>query len=217
MATHSSTLAWKIPWTEEPGGLWSIALQTVRCEWSELTPTHWMGCALSGASGCASRPSHHPGERQLVNPTPRSGVAFPPPWLTWAAGTHSESCLTFFLGRCLQGPVILWRPIRVPVFHVRAPRYSSSDLSCAVLRVPQFPHLQIGNNTYLFYRLHNSGASGSLRAADVCAFTVLFVQVFFTEHLLWAGAFWAAGYTCEPKDPPASGSWGSKEGPVGVL
>ena len=21
MATHSSTLAWKIPWTEEPGGL----------------------------------------------------------------------------------------------------------------------------------------------------------------------------------------------------
>ena len=22
MATHSSTLAWRIPWTEEPGGLW---------------------------------------------------------------------------------------------------------------------------------------------------------------------------------------------------
>ena len=25
MATHSSTLAWKIPWTEEPGGLQSMA------------------------------------------------------------------------------------------------------------------------------------------------------------------------------------------------
>ena len=24
MATHSSILAWRIPWTEEPGGLWSI-------------------------------------------------------------------------------------------------------------------------------------------------------------------------------------------------
>ena len=24
MATHSSTLAWKIPWTEEPGGLQSV-------------------------------------------------------------------------------------------------------------------------------------------------------------------------------------------------
>ena len=22
MATHSSTLAWEIPWTEEPGGAW---------------------------------------------------------------------------------------------------------------------------------------------------------------------------------------------------
>ena len=30
MATHSSILAWKIPWTEEPGELWSIALQKVR-------------------------------------------------------------------------------------------------------------------------------------------------------------------------------------------
>ena len=24
MAPHSSTLAWKIPWTAEPGGLWSM-------------------------------------------------------------------------------------------------------------------------------------------------------------------------------------------------
>ena len=29
MATHSSTLAWKIPWTEEPGGLQSMALLRV--------------------------------------------------------------------------------------------------------------------------------------------------------------------------------------------
>ena len=29
MATHSSTLAWKIPWTEEPGRLQSIGSQTV--------------------------------------------------------------------------------------------------------------------------------------------------------------------------------------------
>ena len=29
MATHSSTLAWKIPWTEEPGGLQSMGLQRV--------------------------------------------------------------------------------------------------------------------------------------------------------------------------------------------
>ena len=29
-ATHSSILAWKIPWTEEPGGLQSRGLQRVR-------------------------------------------------------------------------------------------------------------------------------------------------------------------------------------------
>ena len=27
MATHSSILAWRIPWTEEPGGLQSVGLQ----------------------------------------------------------------------------------------------------------------------------------------------------------------------------------------------
>ena len=30
MATHSSILVWKIPWTEEPGGLPSMGLQRVR-------------------------------------------------------------------------------------------------------------------------------------------------------------------------------------------
>ena len=30
MATHSSTLAWKIPWTEKPGRLQSIGSQRVR-------------------------------------------------------------------------------------------------------------------------------------------------------------------------------------------
>ena len=30
MATHSSILAWRIPWTEEPGGLQSVGSQSVR-------------------------------------------------------------------------------------------------------------------------------------------------------------------------------------------
>ena len=34
MATHASILAWKIPWTEEPGGLQSIGLQRVRHDWA---------------------------------------------------------------------------------------------------------------------------------------------------------------------------------------
>ena len=34
MATHSSTLAWKIPWTEEPGGLQSMGLLRVGHDWA---------------------------------------------------------------------------------------------------------------------------------------------------------------------------------------
>ena len=30
MATHSSILAWKIPWTEEPGGLQSMGSQNIK-------------------------------------------------------------------------------------------------------------------------------------------------------------------------------------------
>ena len=40
MATHSSILDWRIPWTEEPSGLPSIGLQRVRHDWSNSKHTH---------------------------------------------------------------------------------------------------------------------------------------------------------------------------------
>ena len=41
MATRSSNLAWRIPWIEEPGGLWSMGSQRVR---------HDLACPKAGAS-----------------------------------------------------------------------------------------------------------------------------------------------------------------------
>ena len=45
MAPHSSTLAWKIPWTEEPGRLQTTGSQRVRHDWvtslSLFTFMHW--------------------------------------------------------------------------------------------------------------------------------------------------------------------------------
>ena len=38
MATHSSILAWKIPWTEEPGGLHSLGSERVS---NDGACTHW--------------------------------------------------------------------------------------------------------------------------------------------------------------------------------
>ena len=40
MATHSSILAWRIPWTEEPGRPQFIRLQRVRHDWSDFAGRH---------------------------------------------------------------------------------------------------------------------------------------------------------------------------------
>ena len=39
MATHSGTLAWKIPWTEEPGGLQTMGFTKSRTRLSDFTFT----------------------------------------------------------------------------------------------------------------------------------------------------------------------------------
>ena len=51
MAPHSSTLAWKIPWMEDPGGLQSMGSHRVGHDWSDLTAAAaaaaFMGCVIS--------------------------------------------------------------------------------------------------------------------------------------------------------------------------
>ena len=46
-SNHSSFLSWKIPWTEEPGGLQSMGLQKVRHNWAYMhaknIEVHWIG------------------------------------------------------------------------------------------------------------------------------------------------------------------------------
>ena len=39
MATHSNILAWRIPWTEEPGGLQSMGLQRIGHDWANKDGT----------------------------------------------------------------------------------------------------------------------------------------------------------------------------------
>jgi len=41
MAVYSSTIAWKIPWTEEPGRLQSMGLQKSRTQLSDFTSKYW--------------------------------------------------------------------------------------------------------------------------------------------------------------------------------
>ena len=39
MATHSSIFAWRIPWTEKPGGLQSVGSKIIKHNWSDLACT----------------------------------------------------------------------------------------------------------------------------------------------------------------------------------
>ena len=51
MATHSSILAWRIPWTEKPGRLQSMRSQRVRHDWNDLAHTQGMGGKLVKVGG----------------------------------------------------------------------------------------------------------------------------------------------------------------------
>ena len=52
MATYSSILAWKIPWTEEPGGLQSMGLQ--RIGYDSATNTFFLSCICIIESLCCT-------------------------------------------------------------------------------------------------------------------------------------------------------------------
>ena len=45
MATHSSILAWRVPWTEEPGGVHGVAKSQTRL--SDFTALHVLNCHMS--------------------------------------------------------------------------------------------------------------------------------------------------------------------------
>ena len=45
MATHFSILAWRVPWTEEPGGLQSKELQRIGHDWV-TKHTHMHSCCI---------------------------------------------------------------------------------------------------------------------------------------------------------------------------
>ena len=51
MATHSGILAWRIPWTEKPGGLQSIGLQRVSQTWLSTHAYFVVYLNLSGRYG----------------------------------------------------------------------------------------------------------------------------------------------------------------------
>ena len=58
MATHSSTLAWKVLWMEEPGRLQSMGLQRVGYDWATSLCCWWQVFSEGGRNGLYSLPWH---------------------------------------------------------------------------------------------------------------------------------------------------------------
>ena len=56
MAPHSSTLAWKIPWMEEPGGLQSMGSLRVRHNWTTSLPRTGEGNCNPLQCSCLENP-----------------------------------------------------------------------------------------------------------------------------------------------------------------
>ena len=58
MATHSSTLAWKIPWMEKPSRLQSMGSQRVRHDWVTSLSLFHFHYVTSDSKDCLSYPPH---------------------------------------------------------------------------------------------------------------------------------------------------------------
>ena len=56
MATHTSILAWRLPWTEEPGGLQSMGLQRA---WHDWVTKYTHMCLLEEWPICFQKWLHH--------------------------------------------------------------------------------------------------------------------------------------------------------------
>ena len=61
MATHSSILAWRIPWIEEPGGLQSMGSRGIRLDWVTKHAHSWnqtTSCRKVGTVLCQLKACH---------------------------------------------------------------------------------------------------------------------------------------------------------------
>ena len=59
MSIHPSILAWRIPWTEELGGLQSTGLQRVGHDWANIHLLYILANCLTALSTCSNSKSKH--------------------------------------------------------------------------------------------------------------------------------------------------------------
>ena len=90
MATHSSILTWRIPWTEKPGGL---TVHSVTQSWTQLKQLSMHTCACCYQGVIASRLSKLTGQKKAVAPH-SSTLAWKIPWTEEPGRLQSMGLLT---------------------------------------------------------------------------------------------------------------------------
>ena len=99
METHSSILAWKTPWTEEPCGLQFMRLQRVGHDWSDSTHTHLWAVVLEKTledplDSKEIKPVNPKGPWILIERTDAKAEApifWPPDAKTWLIGKDPDT------------------------------------------------------------------------------------------------------------------------------
>ena len=121
MATHCSILAWRIPWTEEPGRLQSTGHTQSRHNWSDLTPPG------------------KPTEKTLGSPKVTGFSKCPPPITRIQVPSFSEMRLHSWRTRRTRkcgNPRTLW------AFSSTVPAFSGSPCT-SVAMLECIPHLTL--------------------------------------------------------------------------
>ena len=141
MATHSNILAWKVPWTEELGGLESMGSQTVRHDWvtkhhqqqkglmysSTVLSPEWIPATSAHSQLCRLTGNH----QQLCH---NLGVSLPQPVKEKRSSSTRKSpaflraCQTFPFN-VSQSPTPEWQFLQLPSL-VCLPIYSPQRLVC---------------------------------------------------------------------------------------
>ena len=123
MSAHSSSLAWRIPWTEEPGRLQSMGLQRVRHDWA-TNAFFFPSVQFSSVAQSDSLRPHGMQHARLPcpSPTPRASC----PSNQWCPLTILSSVIPF--SSHLQSfPASIFS--KVSVLHIRWPKYWSFSFS----------------------------------------------------------------------------------------
>ena len=111
MAPHSSTLAWKIPWTEEPGRLQTVGSRRVGHDWEKslslFTFLHWR-------RKWQPTPVFLPGECLGTQSTSFCGA----PW-SWGSQTSAGAAASLFLGTLGQTELCDGLPTLKEIFYSR--------------------------------------------------------------------------------------------------